>query len=150
METLTQRLSDLWLTNGVELRPGVSEQAIEQFEKRHGVLLPLDLRDYFLTLDGTGQNQMDDGMLAWWSLDEVTPLADVEKSVELEHSQQYFVFADFLISSHHYAIGLFPERAEKNPVVSTSDHPIPVIADSFSDFLRKHLEHSGDYPFDLV
>jgi hypothetical protein len=44
-------LKNHWLSQGIEINPGVSMEKLSAFEAKYRVLLPADLRDYFLTAD---------------------------------------------------------------------------------------------------
>lgn len=65
-------LRERWRRDGILHGRGASEADLAAFERRHGVVLPADLRAYFATTNGTavGACGMEDGdLLGFWHLD---------------------------------------------------------------------------------
>ena len=53
-----------WQSEDIPIRAGVSPNTIAEFESRYNVVLPSDVREYFLTVDGTGDGAMAFSVLA--------------------------------------------------------------------------------------
>jgi hypothetical protein len=73
---LIKRLKNRWSENCSEVRPGVSLKQIEHFEFRHNVRMPLDLREYFATVDGH-EEVFDVGIFSFLPLESVRSLPEV-------------------------------------------------------------------------
>ena len=72
----------------------------------------------------------DEHLIRFWPLAEIRPVADVE-------GLGYFVFADWSISAHEYAIGLSTPAC---PDVTLMSGPKPrFIAPTFATFLTMYL-----------
>jgi hypothetical protein len=131
----------LWTETGVVVRPGVSALVLDQWEERHGVRLGSELRAYFGTMDGMDEATMDLEAFTFWPLHKLVNLgrefADVPRG--LAHPETYYVFAEWLIDSHHYAIQLSPAHGASGKVVCAMGHLHYEIASSFDEFLRAYL-----------
>jgi len=133
---LTSLLDELvrrWKEQEAEPRPGNSKDAIRAFEQREGVTLPDDLARYFETVDGMGH--MDEEMFCFW------PLEKVERAKAEPHGYEadpvgYFLFADFMLYAHAYAVRL--HGGAPGEVAALYGKPTPV-ASSFTEFLEKYL-----------
>ena len=103
MSTIGERLHAHWLAQGIELPPGVTEDRLKEFETRFGVVLPTDLREYFLHVDGMGEPfQWDEDLFNFRPLSEVESISDLE--IMLEDRSSYFVIADHSIWLPAFAI----------------------------------------------
>ncbi|HWQ34495.1 MAG TPA: SMI1/KNR4 family protein [Blastocatellia bacterium] len=145
------KLKTYWLSTGVRVRPPASFEEIASFEARYSVLLPQDMREYFSTFDGMQEDEFDQEMLSFWPLNkiETVPAILTEHSGipdyraiahHLPEASSYFIFADYLIFSHVYAIHLSSAGDEENQIIWIGDgNSHCMVADSFSDFLEKYL-----------
>ena len=80
---LWNRIIERWRHSNIATLRSASPEAIVAFEKKHAVVFPADVRDYFATVNGNGDD-MDDEMYRFW------PLADVKSVHEvLEDTQQF-------------------------------------------------------------
>ncbi len=115
------------------------------FENKYDVRLPDDLKDYFATVDGFDDSDSDENLFTFLPLAEVIPL-DESWSLETPEAKSYFVFIDYCISAHVYAIRLTNDISLGNPVITTyvkpDENPIQ-IAGSFSEFVQGYL--ADDY-----
>jgi len=71
---LGEQLLRFWSSLGLEIRPGVTEAALAQFEARYGVVLPPDMRTYFMAVDGMNGEVDDQRMITFWPLEQVKPV----------------------------------------------------------------------------
>jgi hypothetical protein len=125
LDALIEEARRKWSAFGIKLLPGATASALADFEQRHGLRLPADLRTWFCAVGGT--DDMDEGLIRFWKLDEVVPD---------ERSPEFFVFADFLIESHAYAFRI----SEQGTSVAVLYGVMPVpIASTFESFLRLYL-----------
>jgi len=138
-----RRLVELWRNAEVAIRPGVSPSAIQAFEKRYGVRLPNDLRDYFLTVDGMDA-ELDPGFNRFWPLEMVKPASEELADVNPDRWSypNCYVIVDHLIWSFGWAIKL-DGTADSGQVVQVTGGTTSkgIIASSFTAFLEMYLEN---------
>ncbi len=96
MPAIGESLKQFWLRYDIKLRRGASEVELREFEGKHNILLPDDLKDYFSTVDGFTDSGWDENLIEFLPLAEVVPLSQ-EWSRKPE-ANSYFVFADYSIS----------------------------------------------------
>ena len=139
---LGQRLRQYWLDTGVQVLPGVSLQQLDAFEKRHGVLLPPDVRDYFSTVDGMPDCESDGDFISFWELARLEPVRnDLNTRLRAPVGARYFYFADWSIDAHRYAILLSRTPGEATTVVSTGvASGGGVCAPGFRQFVDLYLQ----------
>ena len=132
-----------WSSNNVEINAGVSEAQLSLFEREYGVVLPEDFRDYFLCVNGMPPEVVDDGMIRFWTLEEVKPLRegapDYSDSRYIKSPESFFLFADYSIWAHAYAIRLGKVLLENNEVVIIGYKSPMRLANSFSSFVDSYL-----------
>ncbi len=82
-------------------------------------------------------------MIAFWPLSEVTSLDPHDMlPKQVGSPSSYFMFADFLIHSHVYAIRLTTDPNAPCPVIFYGDMPyVYKLGDSFSDFTTLYLNN---------
>jgi hypothetical protein len=140
---LWQRLVALWRDAGLTIRPPVRPEAIQAFESKYGVVLPADMRAYFLTVDGM-EDELDPGTNHFWPLGMVKP---VEEELSERHKDRLaypgcFVFVDHCIWCFAWAVRLGKEPSEASgPVfqITASEVPGRQIAASFTAFVEMYL-----------
>jgi hypothetical protein len=148
MPTLGERLRMRWISAGIAARPGVAPEEIRAFESRYGALLPPDLRDYFSTVDGMEWGKSDEEMLEFFHLGAVKSIPEDVATWPrwrnivntLPNPERYFVIADFMLSSHVFAIRLSEAGTEPAPVLGVLNDHYWQSAESFTHFLEQYLE----------
>jgi hypothetical protein len=138
-----EALRDYWVSQGLPLNDGVASATLESFEKNNGVVLPVDLRDYFRHVNGMEADTTDDALIRFWMLEEVRALPDAAPeyadSRYIERPESLFLFADFSLWAHAYAIRLLAAPSEMNEIfLIGSDSPI-LLFQSFSEFVDCYL-----------
>ena len=138
-----QRLKHHWLSHDVAFNDGVSPDSLAEFERRSGVVLPPDMRDYFLVVNGMPEDVSDDEMLRFWSLEEVKPLTagapDYATADYIDNPQSVFLFADYSLWAHAYAIRLGAAELSRNEIfIIGGDYPI-LLFRSFSELVESYL-----------
>lgn len=109
-DSIWMQVHEVWRRSKIAFRPGVSATDIAAFESKYGVVMPVDVRAYFIAADGTG-DAMDEGLYRFWPLTEVQPVHEVLVSDWFAYSDRYsypdcFVFADHCINCWDYALRL--------------------------------------------
>ena len=151
MSELAIRLKACWQANGVSVRPGVSEREIEAFEAAQGVVVPEDSRTYLSAVDGTEEGDWDEQLFEWFPLQRIKSvpyeLADFGGIPDyrgiihtLEQPAEWYVFINYLIFSHVYAVRFTPTRQLTTPVLWILGSKHYRIAGSLSEFLNAYLE----------
>lgn len=138
-----QSLRNHWLSHNVEVNGGVSGVTLESFEQKYGVILPADLRDYFRSVNGMPSGVCDEEFIRFWMLEEVKPLPegalDYSNPRYVDSPESLFLFADYSIWAHAYAIRLTSDPLKTNEVIIIGgDSPIPLF-ESFSELVDNYL-----------
>lgn len=145
MNAIGERLKTKWQSLGLSIRPGATEAALAEFERRYGVRLPSDMRIYLGTVDGM-DGQMDDSLNSFWELARIRPIPEelpephYEGYRNVPGASSYFCFCDHSISALVWAIRLGNAPTDKNPVVVVTHDEHPVVARSFTEFSEKSLD----------
>jgi len=93
------RLIERWEAHGITCPPGVTVADIATFERRHTVMLPPDMRAYFLAVNGMGERgTSDNDLFSFWPLQQMTSVADdlPDRSSKFADAAKCFMFADSL------------------------------------------------------
>lgn len=134
---LVIELANEWAGAMTSLRRGVTRQQLEEFERRHHVRVPAEFAGYLSTVDGMNLGESDRHDIRFWPLAEIrsvlTELPDADPG-QFEH---YFIFADYCLWCHAYAIRL-SEETRNDVVIVGGDSPI-TVGGSFADFLRHYV-----------
>ena len=141
MNSIGELLKTHWLGQGIKLRRGVFESEVTAFEAKYDVCLTEDMREFFAVVNGfdnrTGE-EVDSDMTTFFSLEEIERLNASAWGIGTP-AESYFVFADWSISAHVYAIRLSKDCAASGAVVVVYDSLVKV-ADSFAEFMQAYLE----------
>ena len=139
-----KRIIDYWKSCDLTIRPGVSPDAIAEFESQHTVLFPDTLRSYFLTVDGM-EDEMDPDLYRFWPLGDVRPVANELTEVNPDRLAypDCFVFADHCISCWDYAVKITRDLNQPAPVfrVTGDDEPGEQMADTFAEFMESYADN---------
>jgi hypothetical protein len=133
-----QRLTEKWRSSGIAIRPGVSLNQISEFEQKLGLRLPNEFADYYLTVDGMPEHVSDEHGIRLWQFRELQRVDVALPGLTPIVYDGFYVFADYSMWTHGYAIQLSRSRTSEVALVG-SHQPIP-IASSFSEFLHHYLE----------
>lgn len=125
-----------------------TEQEIAKFETKYNILLPDDVREYFLKINGI---YLNGGFIALeplerWSLITERGFSPEYVSKHVSNDYQYFQFGNYDISVWVWLIQLNGNPNAETPVFVLYEK-LTKIADNFSDFLRKFRT---DSPLDLL
>ncbi len=132
-----------WSSHNVDINSGVSETELNSFEMKYDVILPKDLRDYFLCVNGMPPGVTDDGLIRFWMLEEVEPLPqgapEYSDTRYIQNPESLFLFADYSIWSHAYAIRLTKLPIESNKVYIIGYESSILLFNSFSELVDNYL-----------
>ena len=138
-----QRLKNYWFSHDVKFNTGVSESDLADFEHKFGVSLPYDLRDYFLTVNGMSEEATDNEMIRFWMLEEVKPLTTGAPSYAntdyVEDPESLFLFADYSLWAHAYAIRLFASAEKTNEIFMIGGDCPVLLFRSFGELIDSYL-----------
>lgn len=134
------------MRHDIKLNHGASEAALAVFEDDYHIRLPKDLREYFAAVngfDGSVHWMTDENVITFLTLDEMKPLSKAW-SPKIANAASYFVFADYSLSAHIYAIWLSNDSEADNPVVvAYDDENLVKVASSFSEFVQGYVEDNN-------
>ena len=143
LKSVGESLKEHWSSLGVKINAGVSEMELNDFEQKYGVVLPRDFRDYLKHVNGMPHDEVDDGMIRFWTLQEIEPLTqgapEYCRGTYVQNPETLFLFADYSIWAHAYAIRLGKTALEANEVIIIGGELPKPISDSFSSFVRDYL-----------
>ena len=132
-----------WSSLAVDNNAGVSKAELDSFEAKHSVVLPEDLRDYFLCVNGMPQDVVDDGMIRFWMLEELQPLPQGAPAFSdpsyIQNPESLFLFADYSMWAHAYAIRLGSVPLQSNEVVIIGYKSPVTVSQYFSEFVEQYL-----------
>lgn len=132
-----------WSSQNLYINAGVSKAELDSFEFKYQVVLPEDLRDYFFCVNGMAPDVVDDGMIRFWMLEELQPLAQGPPVFSdpgyIQNSESLFLFADYSIWAHAYAIRLESVPMQSNEIVIIGYKSPVIICNCFSDFVARYL-----------
>jgi SMI1 / KNR4 family (SUKH-1) len=137
-----QRLQRYWIDSGANIQTtAISEDAVAALERRYGVALPNDFREYLLKSCPQGN---DNGWpVEWWSLDRIKNIPEeyeykIENASVARSAGPYLFFADYMIWCWAWAIACGnDENRGRVVVIGASDN---FIADSFGQFVDRYID----------
>jgi hypothetical protein len=117
---------------------GASSAELDDLEERYHVRLPSEFRAYLERANGMHDADMDrERLIHFYGVDLIVP-AEGGAAGAAPEGQHYFVFADFMVGSHEYAIALAGPDYGTIAIVGDAEMP-RVVAESFLDFVDKYL-----------
>ena len=143
MNSVGELLKTHWLRQGIKLRRGATESETAAYEAKYDVCLPEDMREFFAVVNGFDNRngeEVDSDMITFFSLEEIKPLNASDWGIA-SGAESFFVFADWSISAHVYAVRLLKDCTASGPVVVVYDSLVKV-ADSFAEFMQAYLEEN--------
>ena len=143
MQRLYMDLRTFWMCGGIAINPGLDPSVLDAVALARGITLDAQLREYLLTVDGMPGNMWDAEMIRFRPLREVVSVAE-EYGIGsprpwrlpkgLGDPASYLIFANYLISSHYYAVG------NGGDVIWLCDDTLVRLADSFAGFIALYLD----------
>lgn len=141
MNDLLQTVKALWISHTRPSRLPDSRE-LAAFESKYGVTLPADFRMFLAEVNGSEDNDggpLDAQGVTFWRLSNILPVTMAWPGATFEGRDQWFVFADFMIESHVYAIHLSSSLSAPNPVAVVAGDDLVKVAPSFEAFLNAYL-----------
>ena len=138
-----QRLKNHWTSHHIEFNDGVPRDYLEAFEDRFRVVLPADMRDFYLTMNGVPADTTDEELIRFWTLEEVKPISSEAPAFAtpdyINNAESLFVFADYSLWAHAYAIRLDSYQLDRNEIfIIGGDYPL-LLFRSFSELVDSYL-----------
>jgi hypothetical protein len=149
VNALWTRVINYWRRNArLRIRPGASELAIHAFEHEHQVHMPRDFSDYLCAVDGMDDTDSDNELMSFLPLAQIRPVHEAigealpDNSADHSVPPRCFVFIDYLIGSHFYAIAMGDDADLPGVVYRVLDanwHK-DIVASSFRDFMARYAQ----------
>jgi uncharacterized protein DUF2442/SMI1/KNR4 family protein SUKH-1 len=139
--TLFDSLRKEWETQGIANPQLPTSLDLAAFEARHGIRLPTAVAEYFLRVNGTKEGRFgmeDTDLVSFWHLEQIETLAVVSPGDPTPAASSLFVFADWSIEAHAWAVRLSADVTDATPVMITYG-PAQEVASSFEEFLQGYL-----------
>jgi len=123
----------------------VTNDPLDQFEKRYSVALPSSMREYFQVANGT--SDMANDYYQFWALKDVKLVR--EELVDSCHTDRLdyphcFIFADYLLWCWAYAVELSADAELGGSVYILDGNKKRIIASSFLDFMQRYAINPDD------
>jgi hypothetical protein len=144
VRTLVDGVIAVWRRTNPTLEAPVSPASISAFERDHRVRLPVALRELYLRADGC---EWDENATQFLPLGEIKPLIEVVQFSELQlaefpRARTYFVFVDYLISSHYFAVALTDDANAGEVLAIVNARMKASVAPTLEQFLHDYTQDS--------
>ena len=154
MDDILDELTSFWRKHGIATAAKQATVAeVEAWERRYSVILPTDLREYVLRVNGIlgGETlEFDHEGLSFLPLSAMCPEGEW---TEFEPQQQgMFVFADFLAKCHWWCVALDGQPHEQTRIFIGGGLPIQnrLVTSSLAEFFELYMnDHIAIYPHPL-
>ena len=123
---LMQDLKAYWISEGIQVNPGINEDDISEFEGHRRICLPTDFRIYLTVVNGMARGAWDKHVYCFLSL----------QGLEFLH-EGYVTFAHWSVYAVTYEMKLQNSPDTGFPVVKFDGEG--VVSSSFADFVEKYL-----------
>lgn len=147
LQPLLQRMIDGWRHEHIPVQPGANAATISDFESKHKVKMPGDMKEFFSTVNGMGSEYDEEGFFRFWPIEEVKQVKEYSPEVAAKYPQsaEYFCFFDHSIDIFMYAIrldrnGEFPSPiAMVCPQTLVSDCLFQPRYESFAEMVQEYV-----------
>ena len=131
-----------WRSEGMNLNPPASDEALDQFERAQGLVLPTEFRKIYRLADGMRDDDIDMNFFHWWPLEEIgrweeQPFVDSEGMVRLP-------FGDWSLHAIVYSLS-YSESRPIPTVVSIEDETY-LVPRSVTEFAALLMDPTWDMP----
>jgi hypothetical protein len=134
-----KQLADYWKHRRVPFSKGASESELTEFELNNQIHLPVSLKNLWQSTNGL---VYDHELIRFWPLEELAKLQGVPPLMD------YFLFADYLVESHYYAVHLNADVTNPAPTVWFYSSDIwCTITKSFDEFIDRYLNNYNSIIF---
>jgi len=155
MESLWRHLIESWRSQNLPIQKACEEDDIKSFETKYKIALALDIREYFLNVNGMTPyfpGYQDKEGFSFWPLERIRTVAEDNEALgrpylRLTEEDSLFLFCDHMDWSWAYAAKIHPgSGAAEGIYLVCCRNPIK-IAGSFSEFVQLYMEDSDQvYP----
>jgi hypothetical protein len=156
---LTSELAAHWRRINIRARPGVPLSKIEDFEVWNSVLIPVELRNFYLFANGTDGGDVSECLFEMLPIEKIWrfsvedeierllerhPRSEVELVVSrrfrhIDDVESCFVIADLMLDSEYFIINLSPRSRTYGGIYEYVEGHLLFAAPSFETWLRRYL-----------
>src|SRR4051812_7461538 len=131
-----------WSSLGLILSPGATVEEIEAFERKYGVCLTDSVRSFYGVVNGMVEGNTDRSYIRFWPLSEVSPVSEELTLTDHQRAELegYFVFADYSMWVHGYAVQLSKGANTSDSVVIVDGESVRNISGSFAAFVEQYAK----------
>jgi cell wall assembly regulator SMI1 len=143
MEPLWDRLRSEWKRQGLTIRTGAHATRFAEFERRHAVRLPQDLREYLGSVDGLEPFEYAAGVVRFWPLEEIKSASEFASYPWFGRFGPLFAFGDYAVDACVWAIELHPAPSGANRIITVGckdGEENEIIARSVTEFFELYLK----------
>ena len=134
-----------WRAGNIEVLPGVRDEQLLALESRFRLRLPNAFRAYLGLAGGMGHSGCDEGLIHFWTLDEIARHLGEPGSLE---RWPFLPFADYSIEWYVWALP-FGTGGTVLDSVCTYGPPLHQCAPTFSAFIGMYLREEDISPKEL-
>lgn len=136
-----EELKRAWEENKSKINGPATESEIEDFEKRHQIILPASFKDYLRVVNGMQQYEADAELISFFSLAEMSDNLPRSRFNPLGEMR----FADFCMGSHGYVFDL--TNGQEHVLASDYGGNHKLLATSFTSFISMYLQDLDSIAF---
>jgi hypothetical protein len=139
-----QKLQQYWTqTNAGISTSCANEEMLDSLERKYGIRLPDEFRDYLTHSCPTDQSNSDQNLVSWWPLKRIKNIVDecehpIRDAIIARDAAKYLFFADYSIWCWAWAIACGDDQNRgKVVVISGNDR---FVSASFGQFVDRYIE----------
>lgn len=125
---------------------------IQEFENNNKVLIPSDLKQYFILLNGSEGSPLDN-LYEFYSIDRINTIFNEFKDwngvpeynrLDFQKFKNIFIFGNYEFNLYSFGIELGNTLSSTNRIFTFCGKEYKVIANSFGDFIDMYLNNQEE------
>jgi hypothetical protein len=132
--------------NEVKVFPADFDE-IKAFQNKYNIEIPLDLQNYYLELNGSGNAALNN-LYEFYSINRTKKISEElinwkgipdYSKLNFEGIENVFVFGEYQFNLYVFGIELHPDLSLNNRIFILCGEDFKIIADSFTEFIDLYL-----------
>ncbi|MDP9959167.1 SMI1/KNR4 family protein [Chryseobacterium lathyri] len=125
---------------------------IQEFENNNKVLVPSDLKQYFLLINGSGGSPLEN-LYEFYSIDRINTVFNEFKDwdgipeyhrLDFQKLKNVFIFGNYEFNLYSFGIELFDTLPSTNRIFTFCGEEYKVVANNFEDFTDIYLNNQEE------